>query len=427
MKIYLESDDRAWRDPTTQNLAERIPYTSLRGQLLSGDRQQIIPFLGAGASLAMAATTQVSEDSKKPDSQLNADAELDALFEKLDLRDESLRRFVRNALDLAQRLQRQPADPHLPCDDVAPTATELAALLARETDYEYLARPARKLQAFLPEESEEQLIEILKSLAERTSVAATAPPLLSVASYFNHSMRRNKLWEKLHQRFRLVNRKTDTHKLIALSARRYFDRDPDTHYLIVTTNYDHLMEDALEEEGVATSIVTVDNKDRLTHVRFSSRVQSYLGLDNGAFDRLERENSKVAPGEFILTTRKPLAIVYKMHGSLDRGERERDSVIISDQDYVSYLEQNGLALNIIPAQIKKLMGFIPLLFLGYSFSDWNVRSFYAQILRKRNNKEDDQDYAVLKSLDPYEQTFFAEKGVAILMTSLDRFAARIRE
>jgi hypothetical protein len=67
------------------------------------------------------------------------------------------------------------------------------------------------------------------------------------------------------------------------------------------------------------------------------------------------------------------------------------------------------------------------LFLGYSLSDWNVRSVFQSLRKKRGEDFRGQDYSVMFHSGTYEQLFFQKNEVAILETDLNAYCAGIVE
>src|SRR5207248_1851088 len=98
-----------------------------------------------------------------------------------------------------------------------------------------------------------------------------------------------------------------------------------------------------------------------------------------------------------------LAIVYKIHGSLTPQSiynEEGDEIIISENDYVNFMSLG----NPFPSDILTPLKNKPLLFLGYSLSDWNVRSIFQSIRRKRANPRGDM--CINNRYGTYEAQFF---------------------
>jgi NAD-dependent SIR2 family protein deacetylase len=123
--------------------------------------------------------------------------------------------------------------------------------------------------------------------------------------------------------------------------------------LIVTTNYDRLIEQALEENGRRPQIVT----DR------GDEQKVWVGDFDADPHEVPSKNLKAAIDES-----RP--IVFKMHGSVHPTNENSDSFLITEQDYVNYL---GRRSGFLPADLVRQMWGKSFLFLGYSLADWNVR------------------------------------------------------
>ena len=124
---------------------------------------------------------------------------------------------------------------------------------------------------------------------------------------------------------------------------------------IITTNFDSLMERALEAE------------------RKNPQVESYVR---------RADKKDLRPG----TEEEPL--VYKLHGSID----QIDTLIATEDDVIDFaacLLQDNPSL---PSLIGKLFETNTLLFVGYGLRDWNVRMML-RALRKRRGPSGTPDIA----------------------------------
>ena len=102
--------------------------------------------------------------------------------------------------------------------------------------------------------------------------------------------------------------------------------------------------------------------------------------------------------------------------------QDADSVVITNEDYVTFLSIAG----VVPSYITKRLPTLGLLFLGYSFTDWNVRSLYRSVTKNRTAKSATTiDYAVLLNPSPYEVGFFEKNQIEVLDTPLDLFCQRM--
>ena len=92
-----------------------------------------------------------------------------------------------------------------------------------------------------------------------------------------------------------------------------------------------------------------------------------------------------------------------------------------------YMRQNGLNNAMLPAFVKNGWMTRGFLFMGYSFSDWNVRSWYQSLMEDAHFRERRglQDLAVMIDSDPYQDVFFDRKGINLVYTELKRFAESI--
>jgi SIR2-like domain len=135
--------------------------------------------------------------------------------------------------------------------------------------------------------------------------------------------------------------------------------------VIVTTNYDTLMEKALEETGV-----DFDTVIHCTNIEQRGRV--LLRKHSEPDKYLEPMELDVNPGE--------RTVLYKMHGSIDSQSMPvapavspQDNFLITEEDYVKFLSRLSAAAPVIPPKLLDHFRKTSFLFLGYSLEDWNVR------------------------------------------------------
>ena len=119
-------------------------------------------------------------------------------------------------------------------------------------------------------------------------------------------------------------------------------------------------------------------------------------------------------------------VVYKIHGCLTAGQDlADDSVIISDNDYVDYISRMATNEGVVPAYVGTLIRRKPFLFLGYSLNDWNVRSMFQMIVRKRGDEFSVRDYSVMRSFTRFEERYCERNHVAIIHTDLQSFVSEL--
>jgi hypothetical protein len=419
---------------------KQIPYRELSENLFllpawrekQTEAQRFIPFLGAGVSLS-ARTNQISTPRQEPDLQ-----RIETCCASLGLQGASTQLFIRMAVYLALCMEAaEKTSPNLDedrlLDDLQkeafpPSARELARLFSNLSTYTAFTQVADTLKNAFPEgfinAPESQQIHMLKLLARVTDIADPPDPLTSITSYYENKNGRTSLWTKLRSVISYKKEPTLTHRLLAAAAKRHVEQ-PDVwqDYLILTTNYDCLMEDALDEARVDYAVLATRKRDNKVLVRFSDGVK-----DAARFKAL---NSEIYyPDRLVLQKPKFMVVICKIHGCLNPNLSDKDDgVVISDNDYVNYISQMNSSQGTIPSHVNTLMQDKLFLFLGYSLNDWNVRSVFETIRKKRGEllNDTDQDYAVMKYLGDYERPFFQRNDVAILKTDLNTFATGLVE
>jgi hypothetical protein len=412
--------------------APAIPYPAL-AQLLFTDnpddgKQRLVPFFGAGASVGAKPPAQepvvLYPDEVKCKELIGAlkFSPMAARFMELAIQ---LAVRIRASEEAARGGQSRPTPFESACAaQFPPSASELAAALAQKAQYDGFERPRRRIQPLLAL-GDEELVQLLTWIAELTEIGPSVPPLLSVASYYE-STDPIALWQDLKKIFSNKRTPTPAHLLVARAAETHLKQEEAfTDYLIVTTNYDCLTEIALDSVNVACCVLTVTSPDRPVQVRFGPRMQEYLGYKDARFDSLKREHSGKYPKDFTLDLRKPVVIVFKLHGCLSPDNADSESIVVSDEDYIRYLMQMHDGA-MIPAEVSKSLGAPGFLFLGYSFADWNVRAIYKSVIRKRTSSPGRQprDYAVVRDFSHYESAL-CQTDIHMLVTDLATFAAQM--
>lgn len=80
---------------------------------------------------------------------------------------------------------------------------------------------------------------------------------------------------------------------------------------------------------------------------------------------------KVTPNKLDLDLNER-TVIYKMHGAVDRKQPERDSYVITEDDYIDFLAR--MTKNkAVPAIFAELFQRRHFLFLGYGLNDSNLR------------------------------------------------------
>jgi hypothetical protein len=409
-----------------------IPFEDLANQIFDDSPdQKLIPFLGAGVPLS-AAPAQLCPgtgiefpDREKIDEALNVlsltgPPRVFAAFALVTAY------LMSAAHDRDQCAEARKMMESLVGREYPPSSCELTALFSALAKYSPLDGPAATLRNRVPPKLVDveggAFLQILQRLLEATGVSS-GDSLTSVAGYYELQAGRERLWDVLEQVFESKKTPTPTHDLLADAAAAYLGTDKHRvvkDYLIVTTNYDCLMEIALANAKAPYAVLSLSKKDGKIHVMFSKDLEE-LDLEN------EKNNPPAYANQFLLTRRDPLVVVYKIHGGLFSGcPQSFDSVVISDNDYVEYISRMSTNEGVIPVCVGTLMRDKPFLFLGYSLKDWNVRSVFETMTRKRGAPGGVLDYLVTRGYSPLDEAYYEKHRIRVLKSTLSEFVSGIR-
>jgi hypothetical protein len=177
--------------------------------------------------------------------------------------------------------------------------------------------------------------------------------------------------------------------------------------LIVTTNWDNLMERALD---------CVIGREAYVRV-----VQPMTGFND--LEQVElRKTLDAAPEKLVL---------YKIHGSFaapggDDGAAAGD-VVVTEDDYIKSLAIAGLHDRGMPTVIASLLKTSTILYLGYSLEDWDFRTIFKSLLEPLERDEQYQSFAFQRYPSSHWVKFWAKRGVSILDLDLSEFATELEE
>jgi hypothetical protein len=312
----------------------------------------------------------------------------------------------------ASLLCREPPDHQFSPDDgkYLPSTSELANILAEDSSF--------------PSKDERDLTDLAK-----------------VSSYYVDASGREPLRDRLRQL--LSHRKLEPgaiHRLLAAMKQPI---------LVVTTNYDTLLEQAFDEAGKPyDQVVYPADQPRMA--------KSVLVWEDGKSEPKERASNTlvVEPGK--------RSVIFKMHGTTfyDRPKSAAqggqaggdetsqtqanpasllaatkaarpDHYVITEEDYIEFLTRMG-SQSAIPPNFFPHFQRSHFLFLGYGLRDWNLRLLLKNMRNHLSRRDPDVDSNALKSwaiqLSPseLEKELWKQRGVNIFDAPLDTFAGELR-
>jgi hypothetical protein len=251
----------------------------------------------------------------------------------------------------------------------------------------------------------------IRELVAACPQAAANLDLARVSQYGATLLGPGRLYDELQNVFDREYAVTEVHRFLASlafaapSARLASAR----HLLVVSTNYDDLMERAFRERGQEIDLVFYDPENP----------------DPGGFPRgcfLHQKPGRPPevierPNEYDYPFLEERPVLLKIHGTAGR------PVVITEDHYIDYLADE--AFTKLPKRLISRLCNSHLLFLGYSLRDWNFRVFLRRI--KRNRTQDFTSWAVVTRTDEEEPAFWRERArVEILLRDLGEYVSEIR-
>jgi hypothetical protein len=168
--------------------------------------------------------------------------------------------------------------------------------------------------------------------------------------------------------------------------------------LIITTNYDNLMERALGKQPHRVIVQPVEG--------------------------FKDDEEWAALQEYLATTDE--RVIYKIHGSFRQPDSDKPgNVIITEEDYIQFLTVVGREVGGIPTQIKAQITEGSLLFLGYSLEDWDFRTIFKGLVESLGQSERRRAFAFQKGPPEFWVQFWEKKDVTIYDVDLYDFAAEL--
>jgi len=201
--------------------------------------------------------------------------------------------------------------------------------------------------------------ELAKKLADSSRYPDEDLDLLRVSQYVDAILGEGRLYRYLHEIFDSNFPPTSLHRLLARLP-SVLRKGGHAQLLVLTTNYDDLLERAFTEAGEKFDVVWYEAKRGPMQGRFMHRPST------GDVVPIE------VPNEYTGLSLEERPVILKLHGAVDRTDGKRDSYVITEDSYIDYLVGPDVGTQ-IPFQLLERMEESHYLFLGYSMHDWNLR------------------------------------------------------
>jgi hypothetical protein len=236
--------------------------------------------------------------------------------------------------------------------------------------------------------------------------------LLRVSQYVYVMLGNGPLYELLHTVFDADYAPTPVHELLASLPsliRACPSTEPRFFPLIVTTNYDDLLERAFNDAG--------EKYDLVTYIAEGPQAGRFLHTNpDGVARVIDRPNSYTE----LRDDERP--VIAKIHGAVGRGAHDQDSFVITENHYIDYLSRTDLA-QLIPVRVATRMRKSHLLFLGYSLKDWNLRVILNRLWG--SGEVAWNSWAVQLRPDTIDERSWSRRGVELLDAQLEDYIEQL--
>jgi SIR2-like domain len=258
-----------------------------------------------------------------------------------------------------------------------------------------------------------ELSALLARNAEFASVSANAADqrdLLKVSAYYEQASGRDALREELHTVLAQPYAPGSLHQLLA---------SIDALKLVVTTNYDTLLEHAFRDAGRPFDLVIYPRDS-------DESGSAILHWPNGAACP-----QTLAPDDLQIDL-TGTTVIFKMHGTIDDRSTpaaQYDNFVITEDDYIDFLCRmtSGTA---VPKSFLRHFRDRSFLFLGYSLADWNMRVVLRNLGREfavqSQQGHAPKHWAVQDQPSPVEQWLWGSRGVNVYDQRIETFVDKLK-
>jgi hypothetical protein len=292
--------------------------------------------------------------------------------------------------------------------------------------------------------------ELAQYLANNFGIPAS-PDLARVAQYIALvGGGTGALYQALRLLFNVNYPPTLIHRLLAVLPRVQRDRGLPPHYqLIVTTNYDDVLERAFhaarEEFDIVSYVAEGDHRGKFLHWSYVfTPTPKLLNQDEDDYQRqVEQESEDYwqqwpppveprpslidIPNEYCAVAVDKRTVILKLHGAVDRVTatdvvEPLDSFVITDDDYIDYLTRSDIT-NLVPKNVAAKLGNSNFWFLGYSLRDWNLRVILRRIWGAQKLKW--SSWAIQLEPEDLDQIFWMRRDIQIVNARLREYVLQL--
>jgi DNA-binding SARP family transcriptional activator len=251
-----------------------------------------------------------------------------------------------------------------------------------------------------------------QSLAARLAEAFDCPEehrgdLTRVSQYVAVTQGVGPLYDQLHELFAEGDEPGPVERFLATLPEQARAHGAE-HQLLVTTAYGSALERAFDNRGEEVDVVSF----------------VALGPNRGKFFHQAPDGSETVvsvPNAYAELSLAERPVILKVHGGVDpRPDRDRESFVVSEDDYIGYLAQSDLA-SVVPVTLAAKLRRSHLLFISYPVVEWSLRVFLHRVFGDEPISY--RSWAVLPGAHPIQHEFWRRRGVDLYDVPLEDFVA----
>lgn len=235
--------------------------------------------------------------------------------------------------------------------------------------------------------------QLAMSLAEEVGAPDVSDlDVRKLASYFEVKKGRHALNDFMRRQFSLPFRPGAVHRFLAQFP---------APFLIITTNFDDLMERAFEEAKRDYDVLIPGREgDALLH------------WNNGAWDWHK--------GAWMMSDLGKRPILLKLYGTADLRGSDVGHFLATEEDELKLLSGIGGG-RLIPPELRMFMQSRPLLFLGHSLRDQGARLLLSLMREQHHSERSHPSWAILHEPSPMEAQLWEARNVRIYDQRVEEF------
>jgi SIR2-like domain len=186
---------------------------------------------------------------------------------------------------------------------------------------------------------------------------------------------------------------------------------PRPYPLIVTANYDDVLERAFRDAGEPFDLVTYDAEGQFRG-KFTHHAHD------------GRSTTIYEPNVYFDLTTDDRTIILKLFGSVDRIDPGRDSYVITEDHFIDYLARTDVS-KLFPVTLVEKLRRSHCLFLGYNLRDWRLRVILNRIWGDETLRS--KSWAVQLSPEPVDEGLWRSRDVMIMDVPLEEYVLGLRD